>query len=199
MKTAILVAFIGVVGLALTAAEARDGGLYADDKNVTTGDLCNQDYWWTRFDLMMLDLAIEQRQPEGLIAVNLASTSPRIESLMKEYPRHEGLKQMKDRVDSVLKRIDPNASRNASWKPGCPWDESNFAQAWVNYHWGKMELAAKNEQQALGLFDNVQRNFGYLTREGRMADYPENLQKWVHHHKDEVDKTCEELRQRLNR
>ncbi len=41
-------------------------GLYGDEgKDVTTGDLNNQDYWWTRWDMMMLDYAIKQHQPEG--------------------------------------------------------------------------------------------------------------------------------------
>ena len=39
-------------------------GLYGDDaKNATSGDLNDQDYWWSKFDALMLDIPVKQHQP----------------------------------------------------------------------------------------------------------------------------------------
>src|SRR4051812_41489601 len=127
MRTLILAVF-ALVLVALLAPATRAGGLYGDDgKNVTTGDINDQDYWWTKFDMMMLDLAIKQHQPEGHIAVDLASTIRRLDDLVKKFPKHEEIKAWKKHADEVNAKIDQNADRGASFKPGCPWDESNFA------------------------------------------------------------------------
>src|SRR4029077_8485182 len=102
-------------------------GLYSEeDKNATKGELNDQDYWWTKFDMMMLDLAIKQHQPEGRIGVNLASTMRRIDDLAKKFPKHEQIKKWKEHAEEVNKKIDPNANRSTPLNPGCPWEESNF-------------------------------------------------------------------------
>ncbi len=181
---------------ALVICAPARAGLYDDDaKNVTKGDLDDQDYWWTKYDMMMLDLAIKQHQPEGRIAVDLASTKNRLDDLIKKYPKHEQLKKWKDHVDEVMDKIDPNADRSAQFNPGCPWDESNFAQAWVNYHWGKMKIDAKEDEDAFGLFQNVKQNFDILLAPDRMKDYPEDLRKWVQDSKPEVDKIYDQLKE----
>lgn len=166
-------------------------GLYDDaakHKEMKTGDIDSQDYWWTKFDMTMLDLAISQRQPQGHIAVNLASTKTRIDDLLKEYPNHEEIKGWKAKVDDVMAKIDQDADRGASFKPGCPWDEANFAQLWVNFHWVKMLIDDKERDQAKGLLSNIDQNLAILTRPDRLKDYPEDLRKWVETLKPEVDK-----------
>jgi hypothetical protein len=171
-------------------------GLYGNEgKDVTSGDLNDQDYWWTKYDMMMLDKAIEQRQPEYQIGLNLVSTRHRLDDLVKKYPKHEEIKKWKEHADDVAKRINPNADRMAQWKPGCPWQESNFAQAWVNYHWAKMEIADKQIDEAKGSLNNVSRNLDLLTeKEDRMKDYPDDLRKWVIDTKPEVQKMLEDLK-----
>ena len=187
-----------VVGAFWISPSISRAGLYDDEaKDVTKGDLNDQDYWWTAFDMTMLDLAIKQHQPEGPIALNLASTSRRLDDLEKKYPKHEGIKAWKAKVDEVNKKIG-DADRGGSFKPGCPWNEANFGQAWVNYRWGKMQLDAKDENQAYGLFANVKQNFDILLRPDRMKDYPEDLRKWVEDHKEEVDKLVKELGAKTN-
>ena len=194
MKPAMIAA---ALALTLLFCSFTRAGLYDSDKTeVTSGDLDDQDYWWTKFDMMMLDKAIEQKQPEGRIAVDLASTTQRLDALIKKYPKHEDLKKWKEKVDDINKKIDPNADRNAAWKPGCPWDESNFAQAWVNYHWGKMQIEAKEIDLARGTWSNVKQNFDIMLQKDRMKDYPEDLRKWMEEKKDDVDKTWEELKKR---
>ena len=74
---------------------SSSAGLYGDEaKNATTGELNDQDYWWTKFDMMMLDLAIKQHQPEGHIAVDLASTGRRLDDLAKKISQARGDPEM---------------------------------------------------------------------------------------------------------
>jgi hypothetical protein len=146
--------------------------------------------------MMMLDKAIEQKQPEGKISVDLAIAIRRLDDLAKKYPQHEEIKKWKEHAEEINKKIDPDANRNVDWKPGCPWDESNFAQAWVNYHWGKMQIAANEIGPAKGTWSNVKQNFDIMLKPDRMKDYPEDLRKWMEDNKDDVDKTWEDLKKR---
>ena len=57
-----------------------------------------------------------------------------------------------------------------------------------------MQLAAKNEDQAYGLFANVEQNFEFMLRPGRMDDYPADLRQWVVSIKPEVDKLYAQLK-----
>jgi hypothetical protein len=185
--------------LVASFAPAAFAGLYDDEgKDATSGDLNNQDYWWAKYDAMMLELAIKQHQPEGRIAVDLASSIRRLNDLEKQFPKHEGIKNWKQRATEVDKKINPDANRHEYFNPNCPWDEANFAQAWVNYHHGKMQYAAKDYEHALGLFQNVKLNFKILLVPDRMKEYPENLRKWVEEHRDDVDKTYAELKEKTH-
>src|ERR1700712_522599 len=123
--------FVGLVACATFAANVASAGggkgLYADDtKDKTTGDLADQDYWWAKWDAKMLEEAIKSRQPEGRIGVDLASSIRRLNDLEKKYPKHEEIKKMKKRAEEVEAKIDPNASRGASFQPGFPWGMANF-------------------------------------------------------------------------
>lgn len=51
---------------------------------------------------------------------------------------------MKARFQEVESQINPNADRREHFNKECPWDESNFAQLWVNLHWGKVAYDAKD-------------------------------------------------------
>ncbi len=189
LLTAALVAFCARPTLA---------GLYDDDKKeVTTGDLNNQDYWWTKYDMMMLDLALKQHQPEGSISLELASTKDRLKTLSAEYPKHEEIKKWKEKVDDVLSKINPDAPRGQGFNPGCPWDESNFAQAWVNFRYAKSKLDANERDEAYGLYLNVEQNFDILLKPDRMKDYPEDLRKWVQDTKPECDKIVADLKEKM--
>ncbi len=169
-------------------------GLYDTGRDATSGELDSQDYWWTKFDAMMLDLAIQQRQPEGRIAVDLASTLRRVDDLEKAYPKHEEIKKMKARFEEVQSKIDTNANRSAAFTTECPWDESNFAQLWVNWHWAKAAAAQRDWATARSCLQNVERNYEIMLQPGRMKDYPEELRKWVVDSKPEADKLNAEAR-----
>src|SRR4051794_21231136 len=103
-------AFAGLIGLGLLPVLvicARPSpvraGLYGDDgkKDVTTGDIDSQDYWWTKWDMMMLDFALKQHQPEGKIGLELASTLKRLDDLAKQYPKHEEIQKWKKHAEEV--------------------------------------------------------------------------------------------------
>ena len=156
-----------LVGMLACFSPLCRAGLYGDEgKNITAGDINDQDYWWTKFDITMLDLAIKQHQPEGRIGFNLASTKSRLDDLSKKYPQHEQINQWKRHVDEVLKQIDPNASRSEYFKPGCPWEESNFAQAWVNLNWAKMKIADKQLSEAHAAHAECRAESGHFAQAG---------------------------------
>src|SRR5579883_1532228 len=125
-----------VLALAVLAPISATAGLYDEGaKTQTLGELNSQDYWWSKYDMMMLDIALQQHQPEGRIGVNLAIAGRRLNDLSEKYSQHEEIKKMKARVDEISGRIDPNAPRSEYFNRECPWDESNFAQLLVNLHW----------------------------------------------------------------
>ena len=196
-----------LTGLVVTCAVAflvspgvSRAGLYGDEaKNATSGELNDQDYWWAKFDAMMLELAIKQHQPEGRIGVDLASSSRRLDDLAKKYPKHEEIQKWKQRAAEVEAKIDPNADRGKSFGPECPWDESNFAQLWVNLHWARVAFDAKDYDTARSCMQNVMQNYEIMLRPDRMKDYPEDLRKWAVDSKSEADNLYKAIKEKTNR
>ena len=184
----------------LVSPAVSRAGLYGDEaKNATSGELNDQDYWWAKFDVMMLELAIKQHQPEGRIGVDLASSSRRLDDLAKKYPKHEEIQKWKQRAAEVEAKIDPNADRGKSFGPECPWDESNFAQLWVNLHWARAAFDAKDYDTARSCMQNVMQNYEIMLRPDRMKDYPEDLHKWVVDSKSEADNLYKAIKEKTNR
>lgn len=175
------------------AAEAKRG-LYADeDQKVTGGDLHDQDYWWAKFDAMMLEEAIRTRQPEGHIAMDLVSSLRRLKSLAEKYPEHAEIKKWKTRAEEINGRIDEDKDRHSPYKPGFIWNEANFAQAWVNWHWAQVAAKENDAQQAKGLLGNVIRNLTLLSKPGRMANYTAENRAWVEETLPKAEKMHAEL------
>src|SRR5437763_5210647 len=81
-------------------------GLYDDDKNVKEGELNDRDYWQAKWDMMMLDYALKQKQPEGKIGYNLVSTIRNLEDLHKKYPKHEDVDKMLEKAKKVQDKVD---------------------------------------------------------------------------------------------
>ncbi len=128
--------------------------------------------------------------------MDLASTSQRLDDLGKKFPKHEQIKQWKQKVDEISAKIDPNAPRNVPFNPGCPWDESNFAQAWVNLHWARMEADARHDDNALSLVQNVRYNINLLSAPDRLKDYPEELKTWFDQAKIDAEKMYKDLKEK---
>jgi hypothetical protein len=177
VKLSILIAFAAAI---LSTSSGRAQGLYGDEgKNVTSGDLNNQDYWWSKYDAMMLEIAIQQHQPEGRIAVDVAVFLRRLNDLSKKYPKHQEIAKWKARAEEVDSKINPNADRRQNFTVDCPWDESNFAQLWVNLHWAKVAFDAKDYSTALSCMQNVMQNYQIMLAPDRMKHYPVELSKYV--------------------
>ncbi len=159
----------------------------------------NQDYWWSKFDAMMLEIAIKQHQPEGRIAVDVEIDLRRLNDLAKKYPQHKEIAQWKARAEEVAGKINPNADRRANFTAECPWDESNFAQLWVNLHWAKVAFDAKDYNTALSCLQNVMQNYAIMLQPDRMKRYPEELRKYVEDSKPEADKLYKATKEKLGR
>ncbi|HEX4342449.1 MAG TPA: hypothetical protein VH255_03610 [Verrucomicrobiae bacterium] len=208
-KPIILVTLIGAV-FALGALHAPAGarpafsdlqpvGLYdSDSATITTGELNSQDYWWTKYDAMMLEIALKQHQPEGRIGIDLAIALRRIDDLLKKYPKHEEILKWKAHFEEVQSKIDPNADRGASFTTECPWDESNFAQLWVNVHFLKFLVDQKAWNDAEPLVSNIRQNYEIMLAPDRMKNYPEDLQKWVTDSRPEFDKLAATVKSKTN-
>jgi hypothetical protein len=182
----------------LLAAPLARAQLYGDKKDTTKGELNDQDYWWAKFDDMMLDLAVKQKQPEGPIAVQLASTTRRLDELTKKYPAHEEIKKWKQHAADVQKQLDPNADRHASFRPDCPWLESNFAQIWVNVRWAQASWNEKDYTNVQSLMGNVNDNLKIMLAEGRMKDYPPELSASVRDAKPEAERLTKLVHDKLS-
>ena len=185
-----------IVLLALvTMSSTSLAGLYGDPgKDQVSGDLNSQDYWWTRFDDMMLDSAIQQHEPEGRIGIDLASAASRRKDLAAKYPKHEGIKKMNAHADEIASKIDDNADRSRYFGPECPWDESNFAQLWVNLHWAQTAYQEKDYYTARFCLQNVEQNYQFMLAPDRMKNYPPELRQWVIDNKPVADKLYAEVK-----
>jgi hypothetical protein len=184
----------------ITIPSGRAQGLYGHDgKNVTYGDLNSQDYWWSKYDAMMLELAIKQHQPEGHIAVDDEIFLRRLGDLSKKYPKHQEIARWKARAEEVEAKINPNADRRSFFGPDCPWDEPNFAQLWVNLHWAKVAFDAKDYTTALSCMQNVMQNYPIMVAPDRMKNYPEDLRKYVVDSKPDADKLYKAVKEKTNR
>lgn len=180
VKTRMLVCCVAGLLTATAVHAAPKKGLYAEeDARIRSGDLNDQDYWWAKFDAMMLEEAIRTRQPEGHISIDLASSRGKLDTLVRKFPEHEEIRKWKARADEVAERIDEDKDRSVPYKPGFLWGEANYAQAWVNWHWANEALKANDAQNAKGLLDNVVRNLEMLSRPGRMDHYPVETRAWV--------------------
>jgi hypothetical protein len=196
LMSAVILSLATPVFLAPTPAAAQ---LYGDlGKDATVGDLNSQDYWWAKFDAMMLELALKQHQPEGRIGLQLASSLRRLDDLAKKYPKHQEIRKWKTRAEEVQAKIDPNADRNKPFGPECPWEEANFAQIWVNVQYAHAAFDDKDYELALSLLDNVQRNYAIMLKPDRMKDYPADLRSWVVDHKTDADKLLKQVNDKLH-
>jgi hypothetical protein len=191
-----VLACLGLFTLAAFAAEKK--GLYADEaKDKTSGDIKDRDYWQAKWDAKNLEDAIKTRQPEGPISLNVAVALRNLESLEKKYPKHEEIKKMKTRFEEIQNKLDPNADRRASWKPGFPWDMSNYAQAWINWHYGKMLADDNDVQDAIGIYQNVVQNFKLISEhEDLFKSMPDECHKFVEENKPKAEKILADLKKK---
>ena len=124
MKVLRYCAMVGVlITCVLSVQTVKAQELYGDrdnDKNIASGDLNDEDYWWAKFDAMMLDLNIKQ---------DLGSSIRRLDDLARKYPTHREIAKWRARAMQADAKIGPSAIRGASFLPECPWDEATCTSA----------------------------------------------------------------------
>jgi hypothetical protein len=177
--------------LSLGTSIARAGGLYDDDKNVTSGDLKDRDYWRAKWADERIDEAIKERQPEGAIGMELISQVNLLDGLIKDHPKHEQLQKWKAHAVSIQKKIGEDFNRSDSFKPGCLWNEYAYREAYVGLNCGKVAAADKDWPMAADCFRESAKQLGFLQKRlennERTANWPPEFVKWINDTKPEVE------------
>jgi len=167
--------------------------LYGDrdnDKNIASGDLNDEDYWWAKFDAMMLDLNIKQ---------DLGSSIRRLDDLARKYPTHREIAKWRARAMQADAKIGPSAIRGASFLPECPWDEATFAQLWVNLHWAKFAYDSKDYNTAYSNLQNVMQTYRIMLAPDRVKNYPGDMCSYVVDSKLDADNLYKSVKEKLHR
>jgi len=175
-----IAAFVAVSTLA-GSAKAQ---LYASDStSVKSGDLLDRDYWRAKFDSIRLDEAIKERQPEGAILLAVIGETNLLDELIKKYPNDQDFKTWKAHAEEIKAKVDPNANRGESFKPGSLWNEGNYKEAFVNYNYAKVALDKKDWAAAHDGLNYASRNLGFLVdrikNNDRVSAWPDGAAKWV--------------------
>ena len=161
-----------------------------DDKT----DIAEIDYWEIKYHAIMMEDALKTKQPQGPLAVDVAVLKRNLDDYIAKHADNENLKKWQQRVKEVEKRLDPNADRSKSFKPGFLWDDNAFKQSWVSMHLAKMALADKDYDTAFMHYANAKEKLNQLlTIKDRMEDWPEEAMKWVKDMKPIADEKTEEL------
>jgi hypothetical protein len=173
-----------IAGGALSIGVASAYQLYGSDStSVKGGDLLDRDYWRAKWDSFRMDEAIKERQPEGAIMMANISNINLLNELVGKYPNHQDLKAWKAHAEDVQKRIDPNASRSESFKPGSIWNEYNYKESYVNYNYAKVGIEKKDWAAAHDGLSYAERNLQFLVerikKNDRVAAWPDGAAKWV--------------------
>lgn len=159
-------------------------GLYDDDNTaVESGDLKERDYWRAKFNAEMLEQALQTRQPEGLIGLELIGALSLLDDLRKTYPNHRDLKAWRERALAVQAKIDSNASRNDSFTSRCQWGHHAYREAYVGYHCGKIAASQGDYALATDCLKTARQKLTFI--QGRIADggteanWPDEAKSWA--------------------
>jgi hypothetical protein len=173
-----------IAGGALSIGVANAYQLYGSDStSVKGGDLLDRDYWRAKWDSIRMDEAIKERQPEGAIMMANIGNIQLLNELIAKYPNHQDLKTWKAHAEDIQKRIDSNASRSDSFKPGSIWNEHNYKESYVNYNYAKVAIEKKDWAAAHDGLSYAERNLQFLVerikKNDRVAAWPDGAAKWV--------------------
>lgn len=165
------------------------GGVHAfqlyesDSAGVKGGELLDRDYWRARWNSTRLDEAIQQRQPEGAILMEVIGQRQLCDELIKKYPNDQDFKTWKAHAEQIEGKINPNANRREGFKPGCLWSEINYRESYVNYNYAKVAIQKKDWAAAKDGLSYAERNLTSLVdrvkKDDRVAAWPDGAAKWV--------------------
>lgn len=173
-----------VLVAATLVTSASHAGLYdSDAESVKGGDIKDRDYWRAKWDSIRLEEALKERQPEGAILMAVIGQGQLLDDLIKKYPNDEDFKKWKARSQEIKGKIDPNANRGESFKPGSLWNEWNYREAYVNYNYGKIAIAQEDWETARDGVREADRHFQILRervqKEDRVAAWPDGAAQWI--------------------
>ena len=195
---------ITMLGLAcvMLSAGAQAFQLYeSDSTGIKGGDLMDRDYWRAKWNNIRLDEAIQQREPEGAILMEVIGQRQLCDELIKKYPNDQDFKTWKAHAEQIEHKINPNASRGESFKPGCLWSEINYRESYVNYNYAKVAIQKKDWAAAKDGLNYAERNLTFLVdrvkKEDRVAAWPDGAAKWVQDTWTDVGKMKSEVNAKL--
>jgi hypothetical protein len=155
----------------------------SDSTSVKGGDLMDRDYWRAKWDSIRLDEAIKERQPEGPILLSVIGEINLLDELIKKYPNDEDFKKWRAHAQEIQGKINPDANRRESFKPGSLWNETNYKEAYVNYGYAKVALDNKDWAAAHDGLNYAERNLGFLRDRIKNGDrvnaWPDGAAAWV--------------------
>ena len=182
-KALAVVGALAVPSLLLLPPSAAAGLYDADATAIKEGDIKDRDYWRAKWDSMRLEDSLKERQPEGAILMAVISQENLLAELSKKYPNDEDFKKWKARATEIKGKIDPNANRGESFKPGCLWNEWNYREAYVNYNYAKIAIEQKDWETARDGNREADRQLsilrGRIEKDDRVAAWPEGAAAWV--------------------
>jgi len=175
-----------VIGLAcmILSGSAQAFQLYeSDSAGIKGGDLMDRDYWRAKWNSIRLDEAIQQRQPEGAILMEVIGQRQLCDELIKKYPNDQDFKGWKAHAQQIESKISPNVNRGEGFKPGSLWAEINYRESYVNYNYAKVAIQKKDWAAAHDGLNYAERNLTFLVdrvkKEDRVAAWPDGAAKWV--------------------
>jgi hypothetical protein len=182
---------LAIAAITFSTITARAGGLYDDDKNATSGDLKDRDFWRAKWADEQIDQAIKEHQPEGAIGMELISQVHLLDDLIKQHPKHEQLLKWREHAASIQKKIGEDFNRSDSFKPGCLLNEYAYREAYTGLHCGKAAAADKDWPMALDCFRESAKQLGFLQKRiennERVDNWPPEFVKWIKETKPEVE------------
>lgn len=162
---------------------ARAGLYDSDAQSVTGGDLKDRDYWRAKWDSVRLEEALKERQPEGAMLMAVIGQGQLLDDLIKKYPNDEDFKKWKARSQEIKGKINPDANRGESFKPGSLWNEWNYREAYVNYNYAKIAIAQEDWETARDGVREADKQFQILRdriqKEDRVAAWPDGAAQWI--------------------
>lgn len=191
-----------LVFAALLSPLPASAGLYdSDATSAKGGELKDRDYWRARWDSMRLDEAIQERQPEGAILMEVIGQERLLDDLLKKYPNDEDFKKWKAHAKEIKAKIDPDANRSEEFKPGSLWAEGDYKEAYVNYNYAKVAMQEQDWQEAQDGLRYADQKLGYLRKRikdnDRINAWPQGAAQWVTDTSAEVAKMQQEVTAKL--
>ena len=174
---------VGLVCVILSAGGHAFQLYESDSAGIKGGDLMDRDYWRAKWNSIRLDEAIQQRQPEGAILMEVIGQRQLCDDLIKKYPNDQDFKSWKAHAEQIENKVNPNANRREGFKPGSLWAEINYRESYVNYNYTKVAIQKKDWAAARDGLNYAEKNLTFLVdrvkKDDRVAAWPDGAAKWV--------------------